>query len=391
MFSSNIIFRRQTLPPGMLEGPALAPPPGVVPNFVNPPDLTEVFVGTTIVCIVIATFLVFARIYTKLAIIRRATWDDWILLLGWSTFILMNAFSCAFAFHGAGRHQWNVQLKNMILIGKYFQYAAGTYSATLALVKLSICVQLRTIFAPTKKSDFMWWSTWSFGIFVLLYYLVNVFVVIFQCNPREKAWEPFLRGECADQNAIYLTCAIFNIVSDIVIILIPQYAIWKLRMPWQKRLQIALIFMTAAFVCGCSAVRIYYTVQLNISPDISRVGLKFGLWAVAEVTATMICACLPTFPRFFQATIMKTSFFTSLKSRTYAYGKGSKFSSSTVSGNGALSYRRMDEAERKLRSPSEHEDVELGPCRPDDGIIKQTEISMTADLAQPAEPVKYWN
>lgn len=46
-------------------GPALTPPPGIAPNFVNPPNENDLVRGVTIFCMVIVTILVLLRCYTR--------------------------------------------------------------------------------------------------------------------------------------------------------------------------------------------------------------------------------------------------------------------------------------------------------------------------------------
>lgn len=60
----------------LLEGPAMSPPAGVIPNFHNPPNL-DVFVALTIaLCVTFATLAVLLRMYTKVFILRALAWED---------------------------------------------------------------------------------------------------------------------------------------------------------------------------------------------------------------------------------------------------------------------------------------------------------------------------
>ena len=56
--------------------PALPPPPGVIPNFHDPPSRApELRIGMG-VCIGTTLVLLVLRLYTKLAITHTAGWDD---------------------------------------------------------------------------------------------------------------------------------------------------------------------------------------------------------------------------------------------------------------------------------------------------------------------------
>ena len=60
----------------MLEGPALSPPAGVIPNFHDPPNL-DAFVGLAIsLCIGFGTLAVVLRMYTKVFILRVLARED---------------------------------------------------------------------------------------------------------------------------------------------------------------------------------------------------------------------------------------------------------------------------------------------------------------------------
>lgn len=60
----------------LLEGPAMSPPAGVVPNFHNPANL-DVFVTLTItLCVTFGTLAVLLRMYTKMFIIRALALED---------------------------------------------------------------------------------------------------------------------------------------------------------------------------------------------------------------------------------------------------------------------------------------------------------------------------
>ena len=64
----------QAVKDAILDGPALAPPPGVKPNFVNPSNLAHPELA--VLQLAIATFVVVMRIYTKLGVLRKMQAED---------------------------------------------------------------------------------------------------------------------------------------------------------------------------------------------------------------------------------------------------------------------------------------------------------------------------
>jgi hypothetical protein len=97
----------------LLERPALAPPPGIEPNFVNPPDLKAVDYAVMSIAILLPTIAIALRLYTKAFVIRKPGLEDWVALLGWALFMVFCAWTVVLAKHGLGRHQWDVRLVDM--------------------------------------------------------------------------------------------------------------------------------------------------------------------------------------------------------------------------------------------------------------------------------------
>ena len=65
----------------LLDGPALVPPPGIKPNFVNPENQTRYFVLTIVLTVTVSTFALLMRVYTKTCLIRKVGWEDCTLYL----------------------------------------------------------------------------------------------------------------------------------------------------------------------------------------------------------------------------------------------------------------------------------------------------------------------
>ena len=59
-----------------LNGPALAPPTGVLPNFVDPENVHVAVYVTGILCVFISTLVFWIRVYTRLYIFGETEWED---------------------------------------------------------------------------------------------------------------------------------------------------------------------------------------------------------------------------------------------------------------------------------------------------------------------------
>lgn len=62
--------------PAFFRLPALTPPPGTLPNFTHPRNRGPVLVVVNGILLGLMMVFLAIRVYTKLAIIRKISWDD---------------------------------------------------------------------------------------------------------------------------------------------------------------------------------------------------------------------------------------------------------------------------------------------------------------------------
>lgn len=249
----------------LLEGPALAPPPGTTPNFENPPNLNAASYSMAVVAIALPTIAVALRLYTKAFIVRAPAWEDWVTLLAWSLYIPYCAYTTVLVRHGAGLHQWDVQLMHLqpilyvrdgieqkqktpalINVSQDINVLSIMYGIITFLVKFSILLQYLSIFSPMGLRNLMWWSCWGLSVILFVFYMIVTWVEIFLCNPRDKFWTPWLTtGHCMDANSANIAAGIVNSVADLLIILLPQRSIWRLNLHHSKKIRISAIFLLA--------------------------------------------------------------------------------------------------------------------------------------------------
>lgn len=62
------------------------------------------------------------------------------------------------------------------------------------------------------------------------------------CIPTKKKWEFWLPGKCINAHDIETVSAAFQLISDCIVLLLPQKVIWDLRLSWKKKLGVSIIF-----------------------------------------------------------------------------------------------------------------------------------------------------
>lgn len=77
-----------------------------------------------------------------------------------------------------------------------------------------------------------WWN--------LLYTIALVLTVATECVDKERQLPT--REECLNQSALVISASVINVVSDIMILIIPIVAIWGLQMAKKPKFRLTAIF-----------------------------------------------------------------------------------------------------------------------------------------------------
>ncbi|TRX97450.1 hypothetical protein FHL15_001728 [Xylaria flabelliformis] len=283
----------------LLDGPALAPPPGVEPQFDNPPNLKLATDAVPITSLIVATLVLMMRIYTRISVVRRFNIADYSVIVGWGVFVAYVGIFLAAGRLSPGIHQWDVRLRDLSPILYYIHVLSVMYGICVFFIKLSIMAQYIEIFLPNREPRALFWSIIVICVANFVFYLVSTFVEIFACSPVAKVWDPLIEGgHCLDTLLLNVAASSVNTASDFIILALPQTLIWRLNTSLKNKLIVSFIFLVAIFACVSSAVRLAYAVVLRRQNDIIYYTWYAGIWTLPELSAGIVVACLPVARKF---------------------------------------------------------------------------------------------
>ncbi|CAD6448648.1 e65e15e7-e58f-4bd6-a05a-23b24e3531a6 [Sclerotinia trifoliorum] len=282
----------------LLQGPALNPPLGVIPNFDNSYTLLPVANAVKIVTTILATLAIFIRIYTKWRIIREMHLEDYIAVAAWGGYIVF-IVTTGFDPKVFGRHQWNIRLVDfqIFLYGTYI--SSISFGLAILSIKISILLQYIRIFTAGTR-DLMFWSCHALMWMTVVFYVILLFMTIFLCTPVPKFWNVLETGHCLNMNYVFLATGTANTISDFLIILLPQPIIWRLQMSFKEHVGVSAIFSTGLLACIASMVRLIISSKLLKNNDVTWLTSIMCIPSYVELGAGIITSCLPTLPRFFK-------------------------------------------------------------------------------------------
>ncbi|KAH7211923.1 hypothetical protein DER44DRAFT_659444 [Fusarium oxysporum] len=128
---------------------------------------------------------------------------------------------------------------------------------------------------------------------VVLWNICQILIFFLQCAPLEAVWNRDLRMKCVTNRLeLAYVCAGINILTDLVVAILPLPVIWKLNLRRSQKIALSTVFGLGCFSIALAIVRIKWVETWSLTTwDIVRP----QLWALAEVTSALVCACIPTF------------------------------------------------------------------------------------------------
>ena len=107
-------------------------------------------------------------------------------------------------------------------------------------IKASILVLYHRVFFVSRHFTKMLWAV---GIFVLGYSGVLGGASLIQCLPLGYIWDPSIKGYCLKIPLAATILAVFNVITDFIILFMPMPVLWKLQMERKEKLQIMGMFL----------------------------------------------------------------------------------------------------------------------------------------------------
>ncbi|CAG8953097.1 hypothetical protein HYFRA_00003292 [Hymenoscyphus fraxineus] len=300
--------------------------------FLSQNDSTSLVV-TAIVFIVLETIFyglrTLSRYYQKIPF----GWEDALMLLGWVTCLTLAADGIVSVRFGTGQRFLKVIQEHPEKIpswGRNNLYAIPMiYCFAVNLPKMSVLGLYLGIFLDK-------WSRWT--CWILLFVcgasgIVNFFTVAFQCNTPEAIWTPLLPGGRCDNVDAHITySAIVNILTDLVMIILPISLVKKLQVTKKVKIGIALTFLSASIGLITAIARFIQFILNPIAEDPTYQGAKLIIWIIVESGMYLISGCLlscrPVLNKIMSSDAVSTIFSTNRS----ASGRGTKATTGGTSG-----------------------------------------------------------
>ncbi|KAK3497513.1 uncharacterized protein B0T23DRAFT_85793 [Neurospora hispaniola] len=250
-------------------------------------------VPITVVTVVLgfATLAVGLRTYARAVLIRQFGMDDYAAVIALVFAMGSGIMVASNTIYGAGHHMGDPKI-DWTELPKYFRtfyISIVLYNASLTAIKLTFLLQYYRVLGTRQMRKVVVYAL----IFVAMWSISQLLIVIFSCTPIEKFWlgDSIPNGHCMPNLPFWYINAAGNIVTDVLIFIIPLPALGSLNLRKQQKIALIGVFCLGFFTCAISIIRIQY---LKLSDDTTWDNVDSSCWSVSELGSGIVCSCLPT-------------------------------------------------------------------------------------------------
>ncbi|RYC55773.1 hypothetical protein CHU98_g10435 [Xylaria longipes] len=218
------------------------------------PGLIAACVSTAIASVIIISLRFLSRrlLHGRL----RLEADDWLVLVAWVFFAVLDVSWAVGTKYGIGRHAVVVTDVRMVQIFRY-------------------CV-------------------WAVGIVVVGWAMSGAVVAVFQCTSIEYVWRSDVEGVCVDFGLRNLVSGIMNVMTSILIVVMVIPFAWNLYITKQEKWLALVSLAIGTSVCIISIVRLPYSIKVGTSDGTWDAAPTF-IVGVVEIAVGMLAISIPTY------------------------------------------------------------------------------------------------
>ncbi|KAF2865698.1 hypothetical protein BDV95DRAFT_599405 [Massariosphaeria phaeospora] len=235
----------------------------------------------------------------------------------------------------AGIHAAELEVADVIRFLQYCFAGQMLYTWGISMVKFSIVAFYWKLFRVTARVPIL-----IVASICAIWLIAFTFVFIFACDPVRASWDITIgpTAKCIDIKTLYVAAAIPNVLTDVLLILLPLPYVWRLHAPIAQRIVLVFVFLLGAFIVVVSGIRlkIFLGIPAATAKDITYNYHDVVLWSEIELNVGVICACLPSLRPLFPILGLGKIF----SFNTYAQGDASNKRSSSHGLSGHATHPR---------------------------------------------------
>lgn len=258
-------------------------------------DVSYKVVAGTVVGLFLAFGAVILRYIARRYQGMKTYWEDWFIYMGLICKLGIDIGGILLLQNGLGKHINTLDAATLVTFARVQYSGSFLYPACITFVKLSILMQYRRLFSHHSRS-----FHWQINVLITLVVLWGAGIILtafFLCIPMEKNWHPQVEGTCIPIIPFYYGLQIPNIVTDLLIIVVPIREVMKLQL--NKRLKTGAMTMFALGIITLVFDIIRLVALLEVSAGNKALDFTYNIvdvavWTTIEPTVAILAVCIPS-------------------------------------------------------------------------------------------------
>ncbi|KAI0154910.1 hypothetical protein GGR57DRAFT_99933 [Xylariaceae sp. FL1272] len=311
------------------------------------------------VLLALALFSTGLRIWSRSIQRARYQLNDWLVFV--ATFLMTARVAVEITVDvkcGVGLHIIDVVTIGgpgiVILLSQLVYVLDLLFVTVVALVKLSILHLYTVVFRQPTFVKFVYATIAAEGAF----WIAALFATAFVCTPPQKKWYSDLPGHCGDDQQLNFGIATTDFILDIITFVLPLPVLWKLQLPFMKKVGLSLVFGLGFAIVVITAYRFKFF--FNVTDDLTFTVWRQGVLSAVVPLLGIINANLPVMQPALKKVFGPLKMLTSVK-RSAASGSPSASGDRYVDGTGRRFKRLPDETIYLSRIEADANNNEQGP------------------------------
>ncbi|OQD82255.1 hypothetical protein PENANT_c022G01824 [Penicillium antarcticum] len=256
-------------------------------NVFTFPVVRDGLIANTIL-VAVATILVILRFVSRHIRKSKIWWDDAFCVAAMLHTYGMLAMHYLYARLGMRHNFKQIPPENTVIMLKLLIVYQLVYYNAMVLAKFSyLFLYLRIFVTPEFRI-----LTWVCMGCAAAYWTGSVLQVFLLCTPFQRNWNPTLPGHCGNQNVAFTTIGVFNLLTDVMIMILPIRFIWKLQMSIATKMALYSIFGLGIFISSITIIRIKVLTAVDFL-DLPYSMIWAAFWSVTEPALATANGCAP--------------------------------------------------------------------------------------------------
>ncbi|OJJ99211.1 hypothetical protein ASPACDRAFT_43874 [Aspergillus aculeatus ATCC 16872] len=256
-----------------------------------------IFTGTAIAVVAL-------KLFARGHVAKSLGWDDFFIFFSMGLSIIAAAFVSYAVTLGLGRHTAAVIADHGI--DRYVQTAKWQIIAfpfnigAFSFPNISIAILISHLLDPNPLRTRCLYAMVTMQV---VFAMVSVFIVFFQCRPTQKLWDAAREGHCWDASVFddfsYWVSA-YTTMTDIVLAVVPIRVFWKLQMRTATKVRVCIMMGLTLLSAVVTIIKATYLHLFTDRTDPLYNVVPLVVWGFIEQNVVIVAACIPTLRPFFR-------------------------------------------------------------------------------------------